>query len=103
MSSFPHSLHALLRARAYPHRVRAVDLIETHISWVLLTGKFAYKIKRPVHYAFVDLRSSDHAICRQESARIALHPDVGRSCAHAHAGRGSGTPPPQTSAGGAVR
>jgi len=68
MSSFPHSLHALLRARAYPHPVRAVDLIETHISWVLLTGKFAYKIKRPVHYAFVDLRSSERrrSLCHEE-------------------------------------
>ena len=56
MSSLPDHLHALLYPRAYPHPVRAVDLIETHISWVLLSGKFAYKIKRPVHYPFVDLR-----------------------------------------------
>jgi aminoglycoside phosphotransferase family enzyme/predicted kinase len=37
--------------------VGAVRLVETHISWVFLTGQFAYKIKRPVHYPFVDLRS----------------------------------------------
>jgi aminoglycoside phosphotransferase family enzyme len=37
MSSFPDHLHALLYPRAYPHPVRAVDLIETHVSWVLLT------------------------------------------------------------------
>ena len=26
----------------------AVEVVETHISWVLLTGEFAYKIKKPV-------------------------------------------------------
>ena len=57
MSSFPDRLHALLYPRAYPHPVRAVDLVETHILWVLLTGKLAYKIKRPVHCSFIDLRS----------------------------------------------
>jgi len=68
MSSFPDHLHALLYPRAYPHPVRAVDLIETHISWVLLTGRFAYKIKRPVRYAFVDLRSAEQrrVLCHEE-------------------------------------
>ena len=68
MSSFPDHLHALLYPRAYPHPVRAVELIETHISWVLLTGRFAYKIKRPVHYPFVDLRSAvqRRLLCRVE-------------------------------------
>jgi aminoglycoside phosphotransferase family enzyme/predicted kinase len=48
--------------------VRAVDLIETHISWVLLAGRFAYKIKRPVHYPFVDLRSAEQRrlLCHEE-------------------------------------
>jgi aminoglycoside phosphotransferase family enzyme/predicted kinase len=68
MSSFPDHLHALLYARAYPHPVRAVDLVETHISWVLLTGRFAYKIKRPVHYSFIDLRraSQRRQLCHEE-------------------------------------
>lgn len=30
------------------------ELIETHISWVLLAGDTAYKIKKPVRLAFVD-------------------------------------------------
>jgi len=68
MSSFPDHLHALLSPRAYPHPVRGVNLIETHISWVLLTGSFAYKVKRPVHYAFVDLRSAEQrrSLCHEE-------------------------------------
>ncbi len=31
-----------------------VELIETHISWVLLAGECAYKIKKPVDYGFLD-------------------------------------------------
>jgi uncharacterized protein len=68
MSSFPDHLRALLSPRAYPHPARTVDLIETNISWVLLTGKFAYKIKRPVHYSFIDLRSPEQrrSLCHEE-------------------------------------
>jgi aminoglycoside phosphotransferase family enzyme len=58
MNPLPEQLQALLYPRAYPHPVRAVVLLETHISWVLLTGRFAYKVKRPVHYPFIDLRRS---------------------------------------------
>jgi aminoglycoside phosphotransferase family enzyme/predicted kinase len=44
---------------AYPHAVQELQLVETHISWVVLTGEYAYKIKRPVVYPFVDLRSAE--------------------------------------------
>ena len=47
-------IKALSEARAYPHAVATVSLVETHISWVLLTGKFAYKIKKPVNFGFLD-------------------------------------------------
>jgi len=36
------------------HDIKHVDIIETHISWVLLTGEYAYKIKKPVDYGFVN-------------------------------------------------
>jgi len=68
MSPLPDSLRPLLNPRAYPHPVQAVQLVETHISWVLLTGQFAYKIKRPVALPFVDLRSLEHReyLCHEE-------------------------------------
>ena len=68
MSAFPTHLQSLLDPRAYPHAVTEVTLVETHVSWVLLTGKFAYKLKRPVHYPFVDLRSSERRtfLCHEE-------------------------------------
>lgn len=67
-SSLPRHLCALLKPQAYPHPVGEVRLIETHISWVLLAGEFAYKIKRPVRYAFIDLRDAERRkfLCEEE-------------------------------------
>lgn len=45
---------ALRDPRAFAHPVDTVQLIETHISWVLLAGEFAYKIKKPVKLPFLD-------------------------------------------------
>ena len=61
-SSLPRHLCALLKPQAYPHPVGEVQLIETHISWVLLAGEFAYKIKRPV-----DMPSSTCAIAERRN------------------------------------
>ncbi len=51
-------VHELIRGlqdpAAFPHAVQEVQLIETHISWVLLTGEFVYKIKKPVSLGFLD-------------------------------------------------
>ncbi len=33
------------------------ECIETHISWIILSGKFAYKIKKPVKLSFLDFSS----------------------------------------------
>ena len=64
----PQRLRGLLNPGAYPHPVGSIELVQTHISWVLLTGSFAYKIKRPVRYAFIDLSSSERRefLCREE-------------------------------------
>ena len=49
------ALVAALRDPAvYPHRVDTVEVIETHISSVLLAGEYAYKLKKPVNLGFVD-------------------------------------------------
>ncbi|HVY79573.1 MAG TPA: AAA family ATPase [Steroidobacteraceae bacterium] len=59
MAELPRQLVGLMSPGAYPHPVREVQLVETHISWVLLTGEFAYKIKRPVAHPFLDLRAPE--------------------------------------------
>jgi aminoglycoside phosphotransferase family enzyme len=39
----------------YPHPVHEpVRLVQTHISYVLLTGQHAYKVKKPVNLGFLD-------------------------------------------------
>src|SRR5574341_696619 len=50
----PPLFAALLDPACYPHPVAGVRALETHISWVLLTGDFAYKIKKPVYLGFLD-------------------------------------------------
>jgi len=47
-------ISALLQPGAFPHGVEKLEVVETHISWVVLTGQFAYKIKKPVDLGFVD-------------------------------------------------
>ena len=47
---------SLLDPSAFPHPVEHIELIETHISWVILTGAYAYKIKKPVKLVFLDFR-----------------------------------------------
>jgi uncharacterized protein len=52
---------------ALAHSLNA-QLIETHISWVLLAGELAYKIKKPVKLPFVDygtLQARQH-FCEEE-------------------------------------
>ena len=50
-------LAALQNPALFPHPVDSFQLIETHISWVLLTGPYAYKIKKPVNFGFLDFTS----------------------------------------------
>jgi len=47
-------VEALLRPEAFPHPADNIELMETHISWVILAGNYAYKIKKPVVLDFLD-------------------------------------------------
>ena len=49
MKQIDIALH-LKEKRAFPHRVSTVRVLETHISWVLLTGKYVYKVKKEVKF-----------------------------------------------------
>ncbi|MCI0504931.1 MAG: AAA family ATPase [Gammaproteobacteria bacterium] len=50
----PDFINSLKRSLCHLHGVSHVQVIETHISWVLLTGKIVYKVKKPVDLGFVD-------------------------------------------------
>jgi len=47
-------IEALRDPACYPHAADRVELEETHISWVLLAGDYAYKLKKPVRLPFLD-------------------------------------------------
>jgi aminoglycoside phosphotransferase family enzyme len=47
-------INSLLSKGIFPETAGKRELIETHISWVIVCDQFAYKIKRPVHYSFLD-------------------------------------------------
>ncbi|MFQ6088022.1 MAG: hypothetical protein ACE5K0_03890 [Candidatus Methanofastidiosia archaeon] len=42
------------KKKIYPHPVSYIRERETHISHVFLTGKYAYKVKKPVKFLFLD-------------------------------------------------
>jgi uncharacterized protein len=44
----------LLSDGGFPEQSGRPDLVETHISWVFLCDRFVYKIKKPIHYSFLD-------------------------------------------------
>jgi aminoglycoside phosphotransferase family enzyme len=69
----------LLRPEAFPHPAEDIVLHETHISWVILAGPFAYKVKKPVNLGFLDFttRERRRADCDDEvRLNRRLCPDV---------------------------
>jgi len=49
-------INALREPGPYPHEVDSIRVLETHISWILLTGPHAYKLKKPLDLGFLDFR-----------------------------------------------
>ncbi len=75
----PLLINNLLQAGCYPHPVTEIELIETHISWVLLTGEYAYKIKKPLNLGFLDFSTlARRRQCCDEELRLnrRFAPDV---------------------------
>lgn len=44
----------LRRSDIYPDEPDQVETIETHTSWLFLTGRYVYKLKKPLRYDFLD-------------------------------------------------
>jgi aminoglycoside phosphotransferase family enzyme/predicted kinase len=59
---------ALREPRCYPHAVSHLEVVETHASWVMLTGGHAYKIKKPVALGFLDYSTLEkrRRACQEE-------------------------------------
>src|SRR6266508_1003679 len=65
-------LSELLRPDAFTHRATDIQLHETHISWVILAGPYAYKIRKPVNFGFLDFSSPEQRLADCE-AEISLN------------------------------
>ncbi|MFZ5594071.1 MAG: AAA family ATPase [Pseudomonadota bacterium] len=61
-------IQSLQNPALYDHPIEHFEVIETHISWVLLTGPYAYKIKKPVDLGFLDFSTLEkrHHYCQEE-------------------------------------
>jgi aminoglycoside phosphotransferase family enzyme/predicted kinase len=67
-ASLPSHVADLMRPEAHPDRVERVELVQTHISWVLLAGDYAYKLKKPVNLGFLDYTTLERRqqMCERE-------------------------------------
>lgn len=61
-------IDALSHPEAYPHAVGTIQVLQTHISVVFLTGTSVYKIKKPVRMGFLDFSTLEqrHHFCQRE-------------------------------------
>jgi aminoglycoside phosphotransferase family enzyme len=61
-------IDALKQKSCYPHEVTHIEVIESDLAWVILTGDFAYKIKKPVDLYFLDASTlaARHKLCESE-------------------------------------
>ena len=50
-------IEAFQRPKTYENNPGKIDLIQTHISFIFLTDKFAYKIKKAVDFGFLNFGS----------------------------------------------
>ncbi|WP_338441148.1 AAA family ATPase [Synechococcus elongatus IITB4] len=71
-AALPLLIQQMLQPEFYPHAVETpVQLYQTHCSYVLLTGPYAYKLKKPVNFGFLDystLEKRQHFL--QEELRL---------------------------------
>lgn len=65
----PDLIQQMMQPGFYPHPVtEPIQLIQTHVSYVLLTGEFAYKVKKAVNFGFLDFSTLEKRkhFCEEE-------------------------------------
>lgn len=79
MSTSVDLIKSLQTPEVWPYAVSKVEVVETHISYLLLLGDFAYKIKKPVNLGFLDFSTLEkrHYYCEKElTLNRRLAPDL---------------------------
>ncbi len=61
-------IEAMAQPEIYPNHPANVELRQTHISSVFLAGDYVYKVKKPVHFTFLDYSTIDkrYHFCQEE-------------------------------------
>ena len=61
---------SLVSGGLFPCPCHSPKLVETHISWVILCDEYVFKIKKPVHYSFLDFSTIEKRkyYCEREVA-----------------------------------
>lgn len=65
----PPLIQQMLQPEFYSHTVSCpIKLIQTHISYVLLTGDYVYKVKKSVNFGFLDFTTLEQRgyFCKEE-------------------------------------
>lgn len=68
-AALPLFVQALCQESAYSHAVNPpIQLLQTHISYVFLTGQYAYKVKKPADFGFLNFTTLEKRLfyCQEE-------------------------------------
>jgi len=67
-SNLPPVAEALLQPQAYPHKTGEINLVQTQMSFIFLTGAFVYKVKKTINLGYLDYTTLEnrHFFCHQE-------------------------------------
>ncbi|MBM3120051.1 MAG: hypothetical protein FJ006_11010 [Chloroflexi bacterium] len=68
VSKTPALVEALLKPETYPHNPQKVELMQTQMSFLFLTGDYVYKVKKPVNLGYLDYTTLEKRrfFCHQE-------------------------------------
>ncbi|MCD6230415.1 MAG: AAA family ATPase [Dehalococcoidia bacterium] len=68
MDKLPPLVESLLKPQAYSHDTRNIQLVQTQMSFLFLTGDYVYKVKKPVNLGYLDYSTLEKRryFCHQE-------------------------------------
>jgi aminoglycoside phosphotransferase family enzyme len=75
----PALVQALIKPEIYPHSPQKVELVQTQMSFLFLTGDYVYKVKKPVDLGYLDYTTLEKRrfFCQQEiELNRRLCPDI---------------------------
>ncbi len=80
-ANLPDYINHFLQPSSFSHSVSSVELVQTHISYVIIAGDFVYKFKKPVDFGFLNfttLEKRKHYCLQELTLNKRLCPDIYR-------------------------